>query len=100
VDAAVGNYRITMSLKSPAKTTTAYKAVIKMWIPQLEVTAGSTETGYQAAPKVAFRCISESHFELPERSGLAIRKDSSALFANLLDHATVKSLLNDLVTPI
>jgi len=99
VDAAVGNRRITASLSPPKQGATDYKAVIKLWNPQLEVTSPSTSTGYQPAPKVAYNCIAEVRVSLPARSSLQNRKDTSKMVGNLLLQQVMKDLLNDLVPP-
>lgn len=99
-DASVGNRRITASLKSPSGGSLNYKAVIKLWNPKLEVTSPSTSSGYQPAPKVAYTVASEVHVNIPQRSALADRKDSTAFVYGLLNTTVMKSLLNDLTTPV
>lgn len=99
VDAAIGNERITMSLTAPRNGGLNYKAVIKQWLPVLEVTSPSTGTGYQPAPKVAYNCVSEASFSIPQRSALQNRKDITKMFALLLQQSVVLSLLNDLEEP-
>lgn len=99
VDASVGNLRITASLANPTQGGSDYKAVIKFWNPQLEVTAPSTATGYQPAPKVAYNCIAELRVNLPARSSLQKRKDTSKMMGNLILSSAMQDLLNDLVPP-
>lgn len=97
-DAAVGNRRITASLVKGANATD-YKATLKLWNPVLEVISDGGSSGYQPPPKVAFTLAMTVIFNIPARSALATRKDSTAFGKNLLNDATVKAILNDLVVP-
>jgi hypothetical protein len=99
-DAAVGNRRITMSLRPPVNGSAVYKAVFKILNPKLEVTSPSTSSGYQPAPKVAYSVAATYEELIPERSALADRKDSTAFSKNLFAQSALTDLLNDLVTPI
>ncbi|DAD52663.1 TPA_asm: coat protein [ssRNA phage SRR7976299_6] len=100
VDAAVGNRKITMSLRNPQGKPAVYKAIIKIWNPKLDVTSPSTATGYQPAPRVAYSLSSTHEVLIPERSALADRKDSTAFAKNLYAQSVLTDLLNELVTPI
>lgn len=99
-DAAVGNRRITMSLRGPVNGSPNYKAVVKIWNPKLEVTSPSTSSGYQPAPKVAYSIAGDETRTIPQRSALADRKDSTAFARNLSSNAQYISLMNDLTTPV
>jgi hypothetical protein len=98
-DASVGNRRLTASLRRATSQNPNYKAELKVWNPQLEVTSPSTATGYQPAPKVAYALSAIITVVIPERSATANRKDETAFMANLLANSQIKSILNDLVTP-
>lgn len=98
-DAAIGNRRLTASLRRATSKNPNFKAEIKVWNPKLEVTSPSTMTGYQPAPKVAYAVSAIINVVIPERSALADRKDETAFMANLLGNSQIKSILNDLVTP-
>lgn len=63
-------------------------------VPTME-TLGTNDAGLTPPPTVA--CIHRGSMEFiqPERGTNSVRKDMTAYCANLLGHATIKSLLND-----
>lgn len=77
-------------------TKRAYKVMLNLHLPVLEVTSPSTGTGIQPAPTVAYICRFNSEWVLPERSTLADRKDLRALAYNLLANADIRKVLEDL----
>lgn len=99
-DAAVGNRRITMSLRQPTNGSSNYKATIKVWNPKLEVTSPSTSSGYQPAPKVAYTVACTMDVTLPQRSARTVRLDEHAFMVNVLNTVVAYDLLVDFVTPI
>lgn len=77
---AVGYPAITLSVRSPTKTSRVYKVTCKVVLPTLEQTSASTATGIQPAPTKSYECTGIMEFLLPERSALWERK---ALFDTL-----------------
>jgi hypothetical protein len=92
----VGYGNIAISLRKPASGSGVYKASIKILVPTLEQTSPSTATGIQPAPTVAYTTAMHLDFLLPARSSLQNRKDILAYAKNLLSHATVVSVVENL----
>lgn len=92
---AIGYPVVSVSLRSPTKDSRAYKLVIKVVSPTLEVTSPSTSTGIQPAPTKAYDCIFSGEMVLPERSTQAQRKDLLAFVKNMLANAVVTNAVND-----
>jgi hypothetical protein len=95
---AVGYNSLTVSLRKPSNGSTSrnYKAVIKLVLPTLEITSPSTSTGISPQPTKAFDCLANVEFVFSERSSLQNRKDLLALVKNILAHATITSVVQDL----
>lgn len=99
---AIGFPEISQFLRVPAAGATAstagrvYRAKSKVVFPVLEVTSASTGTGIQPAPTKAYELVFNGEFILPERSTLQNRKDILALAKNMLAHATITSMVQDL----
>jgi len=100
---ALGYKTITYTKKTPAGNVRAGQAsdAGRVWRqtftiadPQME-TLGTSDSGLTPPPTVAGIHRAVIEFVQPERGTLANRKDLTAYAANLLDHATAKSLLND-----
>lgn len=92
---AIGYPVVSVSLRSPTKDSRAYKLVIKVISPTLEVTSPSTATGIQPAPTKAYDCIFSGEMVLPERSTLAQRKDLLAFVKNMLANGVITNAVND-----
>jgi len=86
---ALGYPVVTFALKSPSKTSRAYKVTAKVQLPVLEQTSASTASGIQPAPTLAYNLLANVEMVLPERSTLAQRKDMLAFLRNYLANATV-----------
>lgn len=99
-DSAVGNRRLSASLRPPTNGSLNYKAQIKVWNPKLEVSSPSTSSGYQPAPKVAYTVACTMDITIPQRSALTDRKDETAFMMNLLGNSQIMDILNNLVTPL
>jgi hypothetical protein len=95
-NAAVGSRRLTYSLQK-GDGAAEYKATVKFWNPVLEVVSDGGTSGYEPPPKVAYYEASSHVFNIPARSSTAVRKDSSAFAANLLDNTVIRTMLNDLI---
>lgn len=73
-----------------------YKVTLGIIVPTLETATGSTSGGYAPVPQLAYETAVRIEFRLPERSALQSRKDILAYAKNLLGHATVVSMVQDL----
>jgi hypothetical protein len=93
----IGENEILISLKKSGGAI--QKAVVTLRVPVLEVQSGSSYSGYEAPPKVAYYMQANIEFNLPNRSTAAQRKDLRVLAANLLANAQVISLVDTLEAP-
>lgn len=73
-----------------------YRIAINVAVPTLESTSASTGTGIPPAPTVAFVCRCNQDWMLPERSALQDRKNLRAYVYNLLNHADIKKVVEEL----
>lgn len=89
----VGYFEATASIRRPGKGVQTTKVDLKIVCPTLEVTAGSTGSGYQAAPKLAYNCLWVSSFVMHERSTLQNRKDILAYAKNLLAQTPIADMI-------
>jgi hypothetical protein len=103
--AAIGAWRISVLLKSPAAPaagsnsgTRTYRAVVGLHEPVISSSSFGAN-GLEPAPTVAYtpRCFAE--FVLPERNNLQNRKDLRKMMANLLANAQVVSCVENLIPP-
>jgi hypothetical protein len=92
----VGENEIVLSLKKG--NGTIQKAVVTFRVPVLEVQSGSSYSGYEAPPKVAYYMQANVEFFLPNRSTSAQRKDLRVFTANLLANAQVIAMIEALET--
>lgn len=96
---ALGYPTVSVNLRRPLKNgARVYRATVKVVIPVLEVTSPSTSTGIQPAPTKAFDMMFNGDFLLPERSMKVQRADLIAYVKNLMAHAMIKLLVEDLET--
>lgn len=91
----VGYFEATASIRRPGKGASTTKVDLKVVCPTLEVTAGSTGGGYQAAPKLAYNCLAVCSFVMHERSTLQNRKDILAYMRNFLNATAVVNMVQD-----
>jgi hypothetical protein len=87
----------TLSIGSrlPNNGNRNFKATIKTRLPVLE-TAATAASGFTPGPTVAYSLTSNIDFVIPDRATAAERADLLAISANLLDHATVVALVEDM----
>lgn len=75
----VGYNKISMQLRRPSGTSKTgnrnLTAMVKVETPKLENVSNSTISGIAPAPTVAYRCVMERKYTLPERCALQDRKD-------------------------
>lgn len=101
---ALGDWMITYSRKDPSGPQRAglvssadrvYRHKLMVAIPTME-TLGNNSAGLTPPPTVAH--VHRGFVELvqPERGSNSERKNLTAITANAMDHATFKSLFNDL----
>lgn len=93
----VGEKEIVISLKKASGSV--QRAVVTLRVPVLETQSGSSYSGYEAPPKVAYYMQANLEFLLPQRSTGAQRKDLRVLAANLLADTQVVSLVEKYEQP-
>lgn len=87
-----GYKRITALIKrNPASKATKVKLMI--WDPTLAVTAPTTSSGIQPNPTVAFNCLCNIEFTLPDACTLQNRKDILAYAKNLLSSTVATDMV-------
>lgn len=89
----VGFPVIVASQRAPGVNARTTRTTITLGIPVLEVTAGSTGSGYQAAPKIAYRDFVKIEVVSSERSTALQRADLRSLAYNLLNNTQVTAML-------
>lgn len=99
----LGFWNMDMSLRQPpaakigqSSSGRVHKATLRIFVPTLEQTSASTDTGIQPAPTKAFDHIANVQFFLPERGTTQNRKDLLALVRNTLANAAVETVVVDL----
>lgn len=95
---AVGFPTLRASLREPLKGSKipAYKVVIDIAVPTLEVVNASTYNGITPAPTKAYDHIAQISLTLPERGTLAERKNLRSYIANALAQVDLRSMIEDL----
>jgi hypothetical protein len=93
----IGEPEIILTLKKGSGAV--QKAVATLRVPVLETTTGSSYSGYEAPPKVAYYMQANIELFLPNRSTGAQRKDLRVLASNLLQNAQLTSLVEKLEQP-
>lgn len=94
---AAGNWTMSISRRAPiANGQGVYKVVAKLRVPTLDVTSPATGSGIQPAPTVAYATEASLEFLIPARGTLDERKDILALAKNLLGHAVMASVVQNL----
>lgn len=92
----VGGWELWACLLEPKGTGQVYRLKWRITRPTLEVTAPTTTTGYQPAPRVAYTCVSYGEFLIPSRSTTAERSDLIALTKNFMALAMVTTMVKEL----
>lgn len=78
---------------------TVRNVVLSLDLPALESATGSNESGYTAAPKVAYTNRVTCSFMLPDRGLADQRKDLRVLLRNLLNDPQVVDAIDNLIPP-
>jgi hypothetical protein len=99
----IGYNRITISLTrsgpapagQPSDGGRNARCTIKVWVPVLE-TLGVNDAGITPPPTVAYVEDAKVEFRIPERSSVAVRKDTRAYTRNVLNDALVIDMLENL----
>lgn len=79
----IGNPLITILNSESTGSNGAYRVVMRVKLPVLEVVSGDAG-GYQAVPKVAFEMFGKVELTSPNRASLQNRKDLFAFVKNLM----------------
>lgn len=95
---SIGFPALTLSVRSPSKTSRNYRVTGKIVVPTLEATAPSTASGIQPAPTKAYDCLATIEIVLPERSTLAERKNALAYVQSLVTNATFVAAVHNYET--
>lgn len=95
---ALGFGVLSLSLRTPSASNRNYKATARIVVPTLEVTSPSTSTGIQPAPTKAYDVLANLEFVIPERATLQERKNVQAYVKNLLNHAMLTAMIENLET--
>ena len=99
---SLGYPRIGVTTKREAEVVTGQssrntvsRVTLTIALPQLE-TLGTSSSGFTPAPTIAYVDRAKVEFILSSRDQLADRKDALAFAKNLLGHATVTDLVQNL----
>lgn len=99
VDGIVAGYpSVSVGSRLPNNSNRNFKATVKIRIPVLE-TAATAASGFTPGPTVAYALTANIDFVIPDRATVAEREDLLAYAANLLDHATIVSLVENMDPP-
>lgn len=96
----IGNPELSLGVRMPSPTAKTMKVQLKLVLPTMEVTAGSTGGGLQAAPTVAYKNIANVELVLHERTSLADRRDLLALIKSALGNAVVTASVENFEKPV
>lgn len=96
----IGNPELSMGIRMPSPTAKTMKVQLKLVLPTMEVTAGSTGSGLQAAPTVAYKNIANVELVLHERTSLADRRDLLALIKSALGNAVMTAAVENFEKPV
>lgn len=100
----IGYGRLSISLRPPSTSLKAgasskegvYRVLLKIEVPELEVSSPSTGSGLQPAPTVAYVTMCKMEFLMPARGALLDRAHALAYAKNALAHATVEDVVKNL----
>lgn len=90
----LGYEAMTVRVQAPKGNEQYGRVVARLQLPVMEVTAGSTGSGLQAAPTKAYDNFIEVSARFHRRSTLAERKDARVLLTNLLANAAIVAALD------
>lgn len=90
---SVGFPKLTVNLRRPNKTSSNYRATVKLVMPVLEQTSPSTATGIQPAPTVAYSITATTELVLPARCSLTDRQNALALVKSALADSVITALV-------
>lgn len=92
---ALGFPVVSLSLRTPSKTSRNFRLTAKVVTPVLEVTSPSTSTGIQPAPTLAYNVTANVDIVLPERTTVQQRKDLAAFLKNFLANAVITNAVEN-----
>lgn len=92
----VGYPVIWLDAREPKKGATLWKCSMAIMVPTLEQTSPSTASGIQPAPTVAYFHTTKIDWLFPVRGTLQERKNQRSFTYNLIAHATVISMLENM----
>ena len=96
VPVGYGSISLSRPKEPQDKVNGSYKCVVQLMLPKLETVSGSTTSGFEPAPRVAYNCVARCELWLPVRSVEQDRENLRVLLRDLLDDAIVVSLIEDL----
>lgn len=99
VDQEIGRRSIEFSKVEPKSPGGVTKVSFRLSYPILEVSAPTSSSGYQPAPKVAYTITGIATFYVPKRALTQERKDLWAMFYNLAAAGTVQSAVQNSEMP-
>lgn len=102
---AVGNPRIKAWFTPPkalpnGQVSKYTKARVTLELPILRAISGSTAQGYTPVQDVSHRLVADCHFQLPQVSSTQERDNLIVLLKNLMAHAAMTSMIEDLDPPV
>lgn len=92
----VGYPVIWVDAREPKSGSALWKSTMTIMVPTLEQTSPSTASGIQPAPTVAYFHTTKIDWLFPVRGTLQERKNQRSFTVNLLAHATVISVLENM----
>lgn len=98
-DVAAGFKTISVMTRFESNGNAGRKITMKVIDPTLAVTAPASGTGVQPNPVSAYQTMATIEFLLPQAAKIANRKDLLAYVKNLVSHAFVASMVEDLDAP-
>ena len=92
----VGFPVIWLDAREPKSGSALWKCSMTIMVPTLEQTSPSTASGIQPAPTVAYFHTTKIDWLFPVRGALQERKNQRSFTYNLLAHATVIAMLENM----
>lgn len=96
VPAGYGTISVSKPTAPQDQVNGSYKVVVQLMLPKMETVSGSTTSGFEPAPRVAYNCVARMEFWLPARSTTQDRKNLRVLLQDLLGDAIVIDVIDDL----
>jgi hypothetical protein len=94
----IGFSKASLSVATNGNNVTRVKG--KLVIPVLETISGENDSGYAAAPQLAYEELGSFEFVMHPRSTLQQRKDLKAMLIDLMSDAVVTSAVESYIRPI